>query len=96
MTPDFVRIVTVRREEQENFEGATGLLIDTDIDDNGHGVYTVHVPSHDVDIQCREIETVAKAQPIQQGVCSECNAQSPYHRETCSKLVGSMLGTGLC
>ena len=95
MAPDLVRIVTVRREEQEGFEGATGVLIDTDIDNNGQGVYTVHVPSHDVDIQCREIETVAKAQPIQPGMCSECNAQSPYHRETCSQLVGSMLGTGL-
>jgi len=95
MAPDLVRIVTLRHEEQEGFEGASGFLIDTDIDNNGHVVYTVHVPSHDVDVQCREIETIAKAQPMQAGICSECNAQSPYHRETCSQLVGSMLGTGL-
>lgn len=63
-TPDLVRILTVRNEEQENFEGAHGLLIDTDIDWNGHGVYTVHVPSHDVDIQCREIEVISKAQQV--------------------------------
>lgn len=63
--PDLVRIVTVRREEQESFEGAVGVLIDTDIDDHGHGVYTVHIPSHDVDVQCREVSVVSKAQPVQ-------------------------------
>lgn len=65
-TPDLVRIITVRKEEYENFEGAAGFLIDTDIDWNGNGVYTVHIPSHDIDVQCREVETISKALPVNQ------------------------------
>jgi hypothetical protein len=64
MTPDLVRIDIVCHEVDEDFEGATGLLIDTDIDHNGHGVYTVHIPAQDKDVQAREVTVISKAQQV--------------------------------
>lgn len=70
MTPNLVRIETVRHEKDEDFEGWVGLHIDTDIDDNGHGVYTVHIPTENVDVQCREIISIAPAQPARSPMMS--------------------------
>jgi hypothetical protein len=62
--PDLVRIEIVRHEADESYEGVVGLLIDTDIDDNGHGVYTVHIPAQDRDVQAREVTVISKAQRV--------------------------------
>lgn len=61
MNPDLVRIVIVCREDQKRFEGAVGFLIDTSTV-NGHDIHTVHIPSHDVDVRCREVTAISKAQ----------------------------------
>lgn len=62
--PDLVRIETVRYELDEGYEGAAGLLIDTDIDLNGHGIYTVHIPAQNRDIQAREVTVLSKANRV--------------------------------
>lgn len=71
-SPDLVRVDVVRHEKDEDFEGAVGFLIDTDIDNNGHGVYTVHIPAQNVDVQAREIEVISGAQTAHEvaGKCS--------------------------
>lgn len=62
ISPDLVRIEIARHETDEHYEGAIGVLVDLDIDDHGHGVYTVHIPSQNADVQAREVTVIAKAQ----------------------------------
>lgn len=62
--PDLVRIETVRHEQDEGYEGAVGFLTDTDIDSNGCGVYTVHIPAQNKDVQARDVVVLSKAQQV--------------------------------
>lgn len=90
--PDLVTIDTVSDEADEDFEGMMGFLIDTDIDWSGHGVYTVHVPSKNIDVRARTITTISKARTggiercphgldeSASGICPACAAEAQEKR----------------